>query len=69
MDEKAAIFSHHKLPDCLLIDKLFSFSIYSHYAYFVDLIFLFTSLFGLIKLTNLEFPIYIVILSLDPYRL
>ena len=58
VDEKAAIFSHHKLADCLLIDKLFSFSIYSYYAYFVDLIFLFTSLFGLIKLTKLEFPNY-----------
>ena len=40
MDEKAAILSHHKLADCLLIDKLFSFSIYSDYAYFIDVIFL-----------------------------
>ena len=59
MDElKAAILSHHKLADCLLINKLFSFSIYSDYAYFMDVILLFTSLFGLINLTKLEFPNY-----------
>ena len=58
MDEKAAILSHHKLADCLLIDKLFSFSVYSDHAYFVDVTFLFTSLFGLINLTKLECPNY-----------
>ena len=55
MDEKAAILSHHKLAACLLIDKLFSFSIY---AYFMDVTFLFAPLFGSINLTKFEFPNY-----------